>query len=127
LFFDVFGTLVDWRTGIAQELEAHLKPRGYALDWLAFADAWPGPCANVEEEHWVAGGMSPVLDHATVGSDISSATHGSSVASVAGKNRAPTKQWAEASERGSKTNKRTNTKVRRHPGRQNMTILHIWI
>jgi glutathione S-transferase len=28
----------------------HLKPRGYALDWLAFADAWPAPCANVEED-----------------------------------------------------------------------------
>jgi 2-haloacid dehalogenase len=40
LFFDVFGTLVDWRTGIAREAETHLKPRGYALDWLAFADAW---------------------------------------------------------------------------------------
>jgi 2-haloacid dehalogenase len=40
LFFDVFGTLVDWRTGIAREAEAHLKPRGYTLDWLAFADAW---------------------------------------------------------------------------------------
>ena len=39
LFFDVFGTLVDWRTGIAREAEAHLRPRGYALDWLAFADA----------------------------------------------------------------------------------------
>jgi hypothetical protein len=36
--------------------------------------------------------MSAVLDHDTVGSDISSATHGSSVANVAGKNRAPTKQ-----------------------------------
>jgi 2-haloacid dehalogenase len=40
LFFDVFGTLVDWRTGIAREAEAHLKSRGYTLDWLAFADAW---------------------------------------------------------------------------------------
>ncbi len=40
LFFDVFGTLVDWRTGVAREAEAHLKPRGYALDWLVFADAW---------------------------------------------------------------------------------------
>jgi hypothetical protein len=40
LFFDVFGTLVDWRTGIAREAEAHLYPLGYALDWLAFADAW---------------------------------------------------------------------------------------
>ena len=40
LFFDVFGTLVDWRSGIAREAESHLKSRGYALDWLAFADAW---------------------------------------------------------------------------------------
>jgi len=40
LFFDVFGTIVDWRTGIAREAQAILKPLGYALDWLAFADAW---------------------------------------------------------------------------------------
>jgi len=40
LFFDVFGTLVDWRTGVAREAEAILKPRGFALDWIAFADAW---------------------------------------------------------------------------------------
>jgi 2-haloacid dehalogenase len=40
LFFDVFGTLVDWRTGVAREAETILKPRGYLLDWLAFADAW---------------------------------------------------------------------------------------
>ena len=39
-FFDVFGTLVDWRTGIATESERLLKPLGYALDWAAFADAW---------------------------------------------------------------------------------------
>jgi 2-haloacid dehalogenase len=42
MFFDVFGTLVDWRTSIAREAEAVLKPLGYALDWLAFADAWRG-------------------------------------------------------------------------------------
>ena len=40
LFFDVFGTLVDWRTSIAREAELILKPLGYSLDWLAFADAW---------------------------------------------------------------------------------------
>jgi len=40
LFFDVFGTVVDWRTSIARESEAVLKPKGHALDWLAFADAW---------------------------------------------------------------------------------------
>jgi 2-haloacid dehalogenase len=41
-FFDVFGTLVDWRNGIARESEAVLKPLGYSLDWIAFADAWRG-------------------------------------------------------------------------------------
>jgi 2-haloacid dehalogenase len=40
LFFDVFGTLADWRTGVAREAKAILGPRGHALDWLAFADAW---------------------------------------------------------------------------------------
>jgi len=40
LIFDVFGTVVDWRTSIARESELVLKPRGYAFDWLAFADAW---------------------------------------------------------------------------------------
>jgi len=40
LFFDVFGTLVDWRTSIAREAEAVLAPLGHAPDWLAFADAW---------------------------------------------------------------------------------------
>ena len=42
LFFDVFGTLVDWRTGIAREAQAVLGPLGHSLDWLAFADAWRG-------------------------------------------------------------------------------------
>src|SRR5689334_19513949 len=40
LLFDVFGTLVDWRSGVAREANAILKPRGYDLDWPAFADAW---------------------------------------------------------------------------------------
>jgi 2-haloacid dehalogenase len=40
LFFDVFGTLVDFRSGIAREAELVLKPLGMNLDWLAFADAW---------------------------------------------------------------------------------------
>jgi 2-haloacid dehalogenase len=42
LLFDVFGTLVDWRTSIARESEQILKPLGVAVDWLAFADAWRG-------------------------------------------------------------------------------------
>src|SRR5258708_35154885 len=40
LFFDVFGTLVDWRTSIAREAKATLEPLGHKADWLAFADAW---------------------------------------------------------------------------------------
>ena len=40
LVFDVFGTVVDWRNGVARHAEATLKPLGYSLDWLAFADAW---------------------------------------------------------------------------------------
>ena len=40
LLFDVFGTLVDWRSGIAREARELLGPRGIALDWEAFADAW---------------------------------------------------------------------------------------
>ena len=42
LFFDVFGTLVDWRTSVAREVKAMLEPKGYKVDWLAFADAWRG-------------------------------------------------------------------------------------
>ena len=42
LLFDVFGTLVDWRTSIARESEQILKPLGVTVDWLAFADAWRG-------------------------------------------------------------------------------------
>lgn len=40
LFFDVFGTLVDFRASIAREAQIILKPLGYTLDWAAFADAW---------------------------------------------------------------------------------------
>jgi 2-haloacid dehalogenase len=42
LFFDVFGTLVDWRSGVAREGQAILAPLGHRLDWAAFADAWRG-------------------------------------------------------------------------------------
>ena len=40
LFYDVFGTLVDWRRSVAQQAEVILRPLGHNLDWLAFADAW---------------------------------------------------------------------------------------
>ena len=40
LLFDVFGTLVDWRGGVAREARSILAPLGVQVDWLAFADAW---------------------------------------------------------------------------------------
>jgi 2-haloacid dehalogenase len=40
LLFDVFGTVVDWRTSIARELEAFWAPRGIERDWDAMARAW---------------------------------------------------------------------------------------
>jgi 2-haloacid dehalogenase len=50
LFFDVFGTLVDWRSSIAREAEAILKPLGHSLDWLGFADAWRSEYQPAMEE-----------------------------------------------------------------------------
>jgi 2-haloacid dehalogenase len=40
LVFDVFGTVVDWRTSVAREVEAVAKRRQLAVDGAAFADAW---------------------------------------------------------------------------------------
>jgi 2-haloacid dehalogenase len=50
LFFDVFGTLVDWRSGVARAAELVLAPRGHRLDWLAFADAWRAEYQPAMEE-----------------------------------------------------------------------------
>jgi 2-haloacid dehalogenase len=59
LLFDVFGTVVDWRNGVAREAERVLKPMGYALDWLAFADAWRHEYQPALEE--VRGGHVPFV------------------------------------------------------------------
>ncbi len=41
LLFDVFGTVVDWRSGVAREATPFLRRRGAeSVDPLAFADAW---------------------------------------------------------------------------------------
>ena len=40
LAFDVFGTVVDWRSSIIGELEMFGERHGIAEDWAAFADAW---------------------------------------------------------------------------------------
>jgi 2-haloacid dehalogenase len=41
LLFNVFGTVVDWRSGVAREATPFLRRRGAeSVDPLAFADAW---------------------------------------------------------------------------------------
>jgi len=40
LLFDVFGTVVDWRTSIIRELEAWGAAKGISADWAAFTDDW---------------------------------------------------------------------------------------
>lgn len=63
LIFDVFGTLVNWRTSIAREARAHLAPLGIEVDWHGFADAWRDQYQPAMEE--VRTGRLPFskLDH----------------------------------------------------------------
>lgn len=50
LIFDVFGTLVDWRTSIAREVELVLSPLGMKPNGLAFADDWRAQYQPAMEE-----------------------------------------------------------------------------
>lgn len=40
LAFDVFGTVVDWRSSVIAQLEEFGRAHGVDADWAAFADAW---------------------------------------------------------------------------------------
>ena len=42
LAFDIFGTVVDWRTSIIREGRALGENKGINADWEALADAWRG-------------------------------------------------------------------------------------
>jgi 2-haloacid dehalogenase len=42
VLFDVFGTCVDWRSGVAREVALAAARQRVAIDALAFADAWRG-------------------------------------------------------------------------------------
>jgi 2-haloacid dehalogenase len=49
LTFDVFGTVVDWRSSIIREGQLLGKTNGLTVDWPRFADAWRagyGPAMN---------------------------------------------------------------------------------
>ena len=50
LLFDVFGTVVDWRTGIATEVESVAKKNNISLDPFDFADAWRAEYQPAMEE-----------------------------------------------------------------------------
>ena len=68
LVFDVFGTVVDWRTSIIEECVKLGKTKGIEADWGLFADAWRGkyqpfmnkvrqrelPWTNLDSLHMVA-------------------------------------------------------------------------
>ncbi len=55
LIFDVFGTLVDWRSGVARELRSHLRVNAEEAD--ALADAWRDEYQPAMEQ--VRGGSIP--------------------------------------------------------------------
>jgi Predicted hydrolase (HAD superfamily) len=40
LVFDVFGTVVDWRSGVIRGGTRIGESKGLTVDWPAFADAW---------------------------------------------------------------------------------------
>src|SRR3546814_19839449 len=42
IVFDVFGSVVDWRTSLIDELTAFGKARGIEGDWVKFTDDWRG-------------------------------------------------------------------------------------
>ena len=50
LLFDVFGTVVDWRTGIAREVESIANKYDILLDPFDFADAWRAEYQPAMEE-----------------------------------------------------------------------------
>lgn len=54
LTFDVFGTVVDWRSSIIREGQLLSKQKGLDIDWVAFADGWRA-------------GYSPVMNRVRTG------------------------------------------------------------
>ena len=42
ILFDTFGTVVDWRSSLAADLQQFGEQRGVQADWLALVDAWRG-------------------------------------------------------------------------------------
>jgi 2-haloacid dehalogenase len=54
LLFDVFGTVVDWRSSLIADFNAWSKTTGKTGDWTALVDAWRGayvPSMNEVRKH----------------------------------------------------------------------------
>lgn len=62
LFFDVFGTVVDWRSSITNEMKSFANARGLDGDWAAFADHWRGLYQPAMEEVRAKGRSWVILD-----------------------------------------------------------------
>ncbi|MFG1934848.1 haloacid dehalogenase type II [Mycobacterium sp. NPDC048908] len=81
LAFDVFGTVVDWRSSIIRELEQFGQRHGLQRDWQAFADDWRAgyapamdrvrrgelPWTRIDDLHRMI--LVDLLDDASVSSD----------------------------------------------------------
>jgi 2-haloacid dehalogenase len=50
ILFDVFGTVVDWRTSVIRELAAFAGERGLRGEWTSVADEWRGEYQPAMEE-----------------------------------------------------------------------------
>ncbi|HOY79276.1 MAG TPA: hypothetical protein PLN33_15780, partial [Hyphomonadaceae bacterium] len=59
LTFDVFGTTVDWCSGIAEESKDIIGAHGHVLDWVAFANRWRSEYQPAMEE--VRSGRRPYV------------------------------------------------------------------
>src|SRR5919108_5669152 len=57
LAFDVFGTLLDWRSGLVVELSAIARERHLSIDSAAIADAWRRKAGSLLHE--IAAGKRP--------------------------------------------------------------------
>ena len=74
LFFDVFGTVVDWRNSIAAEVDKLAAAKGLDLDGQTFALAWRGRYreagklrSRVLNLDLAVAKLGPLLDHSAGG------------------------------------------------------------
>ncbi|MGF6571601.1 2-haloacid dehalogenase [Paraburkholderia sp. GAS333] len=59
LLFDVFGTVVDWRSGVARDVASFLSRHAVSVDTFEFADAWRRQYSPAMEE--VRSGRRPFV------------------------------------------------------------------